>query len=514
MQYKSEVLLPLYKRVSEHYINTLTLNFFFPSIQSLKSNLAVLDEVKSKVESSLKFNTSNEFKDAYLRFVNSLINFHQRTRSPEDAMAIFNERKFVVELMKVDKLDRKMTNHYIHIFERASELCAQLGDHEMSAKYYLTMVEYSTDALDACLNGNDCSSRDYGYYLLQAGYYEKAAYFYNHSVAILASPILKLSSLVHLHFIHVHHLHNTSEASKVMSQIESLLPDIANLPQYKLLINMESLKMYITYLHKLGEKCTAFQLQRYATEAVLSMGAEVNLDILPSQALLLMEALLEMKTYTEVVKIGNYIIKTFTKTNFSLSEYKDMIRIKYGIGLAKLLYGNISEGLDLIEYAVDSAIKFPKEIQLSGARLQIFCFFLALRLKYNSICFGKNLLFFPQIILYLIFVQPFDVVPYYPVDVTEYSVGSKQEISSVPEITYVKQSTFTEMASSDSFVIMLEKIILNAYQRTFVKPTVQTSKALRSLWNKVLLFIGDTLLVFRDMYPVVFGEHNIHSDAY
>lgn len=203
-------------------------------------------------------------------------------------------------------------------------------------------------------------------------------------------------------------------------------------------------------------------LEGCATGVIFSMGAEVNAEqFYPNRSVFIVQALFMKCEYQKAVELGMYAIEHSTK----------LVKLLVVVGMAKIHYGNYSQGWDDMEVALNSLSQSYSEFY---DEYWLCCFYLLPRLKYFNVCFGHRILNAVYIglkwTIYMVFVQPLDV--------SNYVV---EPTSFFPELE--KRSSSKEVIASSYFHALANTI----YEKAVVSYTQHIWLQAEILLNKFLL---------------------------
>lgn len=514
----------------ELYLNIS--NFFMSALFTAEPNLIKRsEEIMRKTEELLKISyyLPSNLTVPYTLLVYHLIDLHKKVNSSEAALAVFYKYKSIVDSMYKKESNDSKTPSYIRILSTASHLLSELGKHNESIEYYSIVIDYSRKAIRDCVS-RGCSYKDFGYHHKMAGNHDQALYFYELSLSVddyTNIPLQKLHSLFYLHELYIL-VGETSAASEILKQAESLLPEIVKLPHFLLFKDMDNLNSFIVRLHKYGTADAANMLEGCAISVILTMGAEINVGVLyPKQAYLIVKTLYVQRNYTESVKLGTYALRAYTEQEdgVKLKRHNEhSVKLLVVTGLAKLCYGNISQGWSNIEHAFNSINKV-KKVDLSE-EYSTCCFYLIPRLRYLGVCYQQHLTdlmhSFLKGLVYVIFVQPLEGVSA-PSNHTHVSKSERRDTSSsikeetaremYPQLSNFKLSTSSkDIVQRDTFLKQVKIIISRTFSGAHFSFLAQDKLAkiysyfddrLHRMWPYIKALSDDIKVFFQQIqYPV------------
>lgn len=233
-----------------------------------------ITHLKSKVDDGQLFSTSADWKESYLTLIYHLINFHQNINSSEYAIEIYDQFKESVESTIND-----ISPAAIRVLSRVSELYLEFERHDLSAYYYILVIQaHMGDViLKECGDSlSQCTIITFANYFRHVGEYEKAADYYNLSLTVENhTTFIRIQGMFNLLYVY-DKLNRQEKADEMLEAIVPMLPEISELPHNELFQNIPELEIWIAHLLTHGKTEASDLLVGIAIGVVFNMGAEVD----------------------------------------------------------------------------------------------------------------------------------------------------------------------------------------------------------------------------------------------
>ena len=324
-------------------------NGLFSTRFSHSDLLPVIENIISYFDSLDMLELDSSLSDSYLLLMYHLIDFRDEVNSTEYAMEIFYHHKLKIEAIKTEK-----SVHYPKILIKASDLCANLGQHNRAIEFHKHAMQY----LHKITCKDYCSYYNLGHYHMLDNEYGKAIHFLTLSLETESpSLIQKMSTFVKLHASY-HNTYNYCQKRLVLQEIELLLPEVVKLPYYELFHSMDLLNGILSLLHK-ADSIKARNMLIECVVNIIMMAAEDDILVNLNYPAVSASTLYQNGNYVAAARLGTYVLNSIMQSpNFKHDNLS--LTLLAVTGAAKMFAGNISQGFDDMEKVMETIIESPE----------------------------------------------------------------------------------------------------------------------------------------------------------
>jgi tetratricopeptide (TPR) repeat protein len=323
----------------------------------------------------------------YLTIIKQVAECEIESHGVENAILVYTNRKSIIEVKSTDMM-------YINFYEELRRLYLHLG------------IRFIKDALECqrlitnrglthriSCQPEQCQYYDFGIAYQSMGQYQEASTFFEEELKGSNNVLHQVRILVQLIYLYSY-MNKYDERHSTIARLHKLYPDVATAPIDQLINASDAIVMFIQFYKVGGLFDEAQSLEDRFLTGLLDLKSKVITAFLTKQTTEHQRSLLqaickaldnffEAGNYSKIIEVGTPLIELINSSN-SFSDAK--IKLHLLLGMAKYRLGQHSDGMDYIEFALQSIPSpgFDDNYQKERATA---CWYLVHRLKYLDTCY-------------------------------------------------------------------------------------------------------------------------------
>ena len=248
----------------------------------------------------------------------------------------------------------KVSSNVLLFYRKLSNYHLQLEDHDGVKECQAKILRRTKDLLHDYEPGN-CQYADIGRAYYTATKYEMSAHFLQLALNLESEnmTVMVKTDLMNCLYLSYSNLQNFVEAEKVLEALNVLLPVVKAENETELYRS----NCVLTDLIKIYEINSKFeevrQLKDKLIEVVRQVGAEPTIHTMET-AQELAEYFYSINDYPRAANLAEFALQSFKHFGKDQLKWK-LTQIQFTLGMAKYMYGNLSEGLELaVDYVCEN----------------------------------------------------------------------------------------------------------------------------------------------------------------